>query len=58
MGGKGCEGLVGHSSELLVKPIVMVAADVLVEVVTGDNTVGIEQEPNRIASGGAAGQQL
>jgi hypothetical protein len=36
----------------------MVAVDVLLEVVAGDNTVDIEQEPNRIINGGAAGQQL
>jgi hypothetical protein len=35
-----------------------VVADVLLEVVAGDNTVGIKQEPNRIVNGGAAGQQL
>jgi hypothetical protein len=49
---------VGHSSELPIKPIIMVAADVLLEVVVGDDTVGIEQEPNRIVNGGTAGQQL
>ncbi len=48
----------GHSSELPIKPIIMVAADVLLEVVVGDDTVGIEQEPNRIVNGGTAGQQL
>jgi hypothetical protein len=48
-GGKGHEGFVGHSSELSIKPIIMVAADVLLEVVAGDNTVGIK---------GAMGQQL
>ncbi len=58
MGGKGHEGLVGHSSELPVKPIIMVAADVLLEVLAGDDTVGIKQEPNRIVNSGAAGQQL
>ncbi len=58
MGGKGHEGLVGHSSELPIKPIIMVAADVLLEVVAGDDTVGIKQEPNRIVNGGTAGQQL
>ncbi len=36
----------------------MVAADVLLEIVAGDDIVGIEQEPNRIVNGGAAGQQL
>ncbi len=57
-GGKGHEGFVGHSSELPIKPIIMVATDVLLEIVSGDNTVGIEQEPNRIINSGAAGQQL
>ncbi len=47
----------GHSSELPIKPIIMVTVDVLLEIVAGDNTVGIEQEPNRIVNGGAAGQQ-
>ncbi len=36
----------------------MVVADVLLEIVAGDDTVGIKQEPNRIVNGGAAGQQL
>ncbi len=48
----------GYSSELPIKPIIMVAAYVLLEVVAGDDTVGIKQEPNRIVNGGAAGQQL
>jgi hypothetical protein len=37
----------GYSKELPIKPIIMVAADVLLEVVAGDDTVCIEQEPNR-----------
>jgi hypothetical protein len=50
---------VGHSSELPIKPIIMVATDVLLEVVAGDNTVDIKQEPNRIVNGGdAVDQQL
>ncbi len=53
MGGKGHESLVGHSSELPIKPIIMVVVDVLL-----DNTVGIKQEPNRIVICGAMGQQL
>jgi hypothetical protein len=48
----------GDSSELPIKPVIMVAADVLLEVVAGDDTVCIKQEPYRIANGGAAGQQL
>ncbi len=48
----------GHSSELPIKPIIMVVMDVLLEVLAGDNTVGIEQEPNRIVNGGATSQQL
>ncbi len=48
----------GHSSELPIKPIIMVAADELLDVVAGDNTVVINQEPNRIVNGGATGQQL
>ncbi len=47
----------GHSSELPIKPIIMVAA-VLLEIVAGDDTVGIKNESNRILNGGAAGQQL
>jgi hypothetical protein len=58
VGGKGHAGFVGHSSELPIKPIIMVAADVLLEVMAGDNTVGIEQEPDRIVIGGATGQQM
>ncbi len=58
MGDKGHKGFVGHFSEFLIKPIIMVAADVLHEVVVVDNTVGIEQEPNRIVNDGATGQQL
>jgi hypothetical protein len=57
-GGKGHEGLVSHSSEPPIKPIIMVVADVLIEVVAGDDTVGTKQEPNRIVNGGTAGQQL
>jgi hypothetical protein len=48
----------GDSSELPIKPVTMVVVDVLLEVVAGDNTVGIKQEPYRIVNGGAAGQQL
>ncbi len=48
----------GHSSELPIKPIIMVAVDVLLEVVAGDNTVDIEQKLNRIVNGDAAGQQV
>ncbi len=48
----------GPPSELPIKLIIMVVVDVLLEVVAGDNTVGIKQEPNRIVIGGAAGQQL
>ncbi len=48
----------GDSSELPIKPIIMVVADVLLEVVAGDDTIGIKQDPNRIVNGGAAGQQL
>ncbi len=48
----------GYSSELPIKLIIVVAVDVLLEVVAGDDTVGIKQEPNRIVNGGAAGQQL
>ncbi len=48
----------GHSSELPIKPIIMVVVDVLLEIVAGDVTVGIKQEPNRIVNGGASGQQL
>ncbi len=43
----------GDSSELPIKPVIMVAADVLLEVVAGDDTVGIKQEPYRIVNGGA-----
>ncbi len=48
----------GDSSELPIKPVIMVAVDVLLEVVAGDDTVGIKQEPYRIVNGGTAGQQL
>ncbi len=48
----------GDSSELPIKPVIMVAADVLLEVVAGDDTVGIKQESYRIINGGTAGQQL
>jgi hypothetical protein len=48
----------GHSSELPIKPIIVVVADVLLEIVAGENTVGIEQELSRIVNGGATGQQL
>ncbi len=58
MGGIGHEGFIGHSSELPIKPIIMVAANVLFLVVAGDNTVGIEQEPDRIVNSGPMGQQL
>ncbi len=47
-----------HSSELPIKPIIMVVAYVLLEIVAGDDTVGIKQEPNRIINSGAVGQQL
>jgi hypothetical protein len=57
-GGKGHEGLVGCSSELPIKPIIMMAVDVLLEILAGDNTVGIEQVPDRNVNGGNAGQQL
>ncbi len=56
--GKGHKCIVGHSKELPVKPVIMVVADVLLEVVTWDDKIGIKQEPNRIFKGGAASQQL
>jgi hypothetical protein len=49
---------VGHSSELPIKPIIMVVADLLLEVVARDDTVGIKKGPNRIIKDGAVGQQL
>ncbi len=48
----------GDSSELPIKPVIMVPGDVLLEVVAGEDTVGSKQEPYRIINGGAAGQQL
>ncbi len=41
----------GCSSELPIKPIIVVVADVLLEVVAGDDTVGIKQEYYRIVCG-------
>jgi hypothetical protein len=57
-GGKGHEGFMGDFSELPIKPVIMVVADELLEVVAGDGTVGIKQEPYKIVNGGATGQQL
>jgi hypothetical protein len=57
-GGKGHKGLVGHSCEFLVKPVIMVEADVLLEVVARDDKICIKQEPNRVIKGGAVVQQL
>ncbi len=48
----------GHSSEFPIKPIIIVAVDVLLEIVAGDDTIGIKQEPSRIVNGGAKGQHL
>ncbi len=47
-----------HSSELPIKPIIMVVVDVLLEIVSWEDTVDIKMEPIRIVNGGAAGQQL
>jgi hypothetical protein len=55
-GGKGHEGIVSHSCEFPFKPVIVVAGDVLLEVVAGDDKVGIEQEPNRVVKGVAVGQ--
>jgi hypothetical protein len=57
-GGKGHEGLVSHSCECPIEPVVVVAVYALLEVEAGDNKVGIEQEPNRVINGGNMGQQL
>jgi hypothetical protein len=43
----------GDSSELPIKPVIMVVVDVLLEVVAGDDTVGTKQEPYRIVNSGA-----
>jgi hypothetical protein len=48
----------GDSSELPIKLVIMVVADVHLEVVAGDGTVGIKQEPYRIVNSDAKGQQL
>jgi hypothetical protein len=46
-GCKGHEGLVGHSCEFPLEPDVVVVADVLLEVVAGDNKIGSNRSPIR-----------
>ncbi len=58
MGGKGHECFMGHSSELPVKPIIMVVGDVFFKGVAWDDKIRLKQEPNRIVNGDAMGQQL
>jgi hypothetical protein len=44
--------------ELSIKVVIVVVPDVHLEVVAGDNVIGIEEEPNRIINIGTAGKQL
>ncbi len=58
VGGKSHEGIVGHSCEFPIKPVVMVGADILLEDMAGNDKVGVKQEPNRVIDGHTVGQQL
>ncbi len=48
----------GHSCEFPIEPLVMVAVDVLLEVIAGDDKVGTILEPNRVVNGDAMDQEL
>ncbi len=56
--GGGHEGLVSEIDELAVKVVDVVAPDVCLEVVAGDDVIGFEEEPNRVVNTGTAGGQL
>ena len=56
--GRGHEGLVSEIDELAVKVVVVVAPDICLEVVAGDDVIGFEKEPDRVVGVGTAGKQL
>ncbi len=56
--GKDHEGLMGHSCEFLIEPAIILAADVLLEVVAWNDKIGIEQEPDRVVGSSTTGQLL
>ncbi len=56
--GGGHDGLVCDSGEYPVTVVFVLAANVLLEVVTEDNIIGLEKEPNRAINGGTTGEQL
>jgi hypothetical protein len=54
--GGGHEGLVSEIDELAVKVVVVVAPDVRLEVVAGDNMIGFKDKPDRVVDAGTAGK--
>jgi hypothetical protein len=44
--------------ELAIKVVIVVAPDEHLEVVAGDDMIGIKEEPDRIVNIGTAGEQL
>jgi hypothetical protein len=55
---RGNEVPVSEIDELAVKVVVVVAPDVRLEVVAGDDVIGFEQEPGRVVDVGTTGKQL
>ena len=55
---RGHEGFVSEIDELAIKVVVVVAPDVHLEVVAGDDVIGFEKEPDRVIDAGTAGKQL
>jgi hypothetical protein len=56
--GGGHQGLMSEIDELAIKVVIVVVPDVHLEVVAGDDLIGIEEEPNRIVDIGTMGEQL
>ncbi len=54
----GGHQLMSEIDELAIKVVIVVAPDAHLEVVSGDNMIGIKEEPNRIVDIGTRGKQL
>jgi hypothetical protein len=56
--GGGHHGLMREIDELAIKVVFLLVPDVRLEVVAGEDVIGIKEAPNRIINIGTAGKQL
>ncbi len=56
--GRGLEGLMGDGCELAIKVILVLTADVHIEVVAGDHKVSLKKDANEVVNGCTLGNQL